>query len=360
MINFFIDILSEYKLLKTLPYQPTKYNEVALILEDAPKAIIKELNLDEAVYKVQGSVGAGRWTDTPWISIFAKDITETAQEGFYIVYLFRKDLKGFYLSLNQGTTYITKKYKGKKPRTKMKKVAESLRENLIYDNKIFPLEEIDLVANTDNAKNYMAAHICGKYYDASSMPSKEQFVSDLKLLIEVYSGLKLLMANKSTEEMLDFHLQREEIEDTQYQSDVLVAPLTATPKKPQSVPTEAINKGKKGWKRNSSIAKEALQNENFLCEIDPNHLTFRSEVTNENFVEAHHLIPMKQQHQFSWSLDVPGNIASLCPNCHRRIHHANKKDRKGIVKKLYDKKVNELDVYGIDISLEELFNYYGC
>ncbi|MGH1276645.1 MrcB family domain-containing protein [Bacillus cereus] len=68
---------------------------------------------------------------TPWISIFDKEITETAQKGVYVVYLVRKDLQGFYLSLNQGTTYIGDKYKGQKPKDQMRKIAESLRGDLI-------------------------------------------------------------------------------------------------------------------------------------------------------------------------------------------------------------------------------------
>ena len=39
--------------------------------------IIRE-HLPENVYKVKGSVGAGRWTDVPWIAVFDKRITISA------------------------------------------------------------------------------------------------------------------------------------------------------------------------------------------------------------------------------------------------------------------------------------------
>lgn len=38
---------------------------------------------DEEIYKVKGSVGAGRWTDVPWIAVFDKRITTSAQKGVY-------------------------------------------------------------------------------------------------------------------------------------------------------------------------------------------------------------------------------------------------------------------------------------
>ncbi|MGH1276646.1 MrcB family domain-containing protein [Bacillus cereus] len=82
---------------------------------------------------------------------------------------------------------------------------------------------MDLAADNKNPKNYMAAYICGKYYAASNIPSDEKLFSDLKELLAVYSQLKSLMMGKGIEEMLGFYLQEEEIEDIQYQSDILVA-----------------------------------------------------------------------------------------------------------------------------------------
>ncbi|MCE0554185.1 restriction endonuclease [Bacillus thuringiensis] len=34
------------------------------------------------------------------------------------------------------------------------------------------------------------------------------------------------------------------------------------------------------------------------------------------------------QHDFENSLDVVGNIVSICPNCHRLIHYGRDKDKK--------------------------------
>ncbi|BAH44541.1 hypothetical protein BBR47_35640 [Brevibacillus brevis NBRC 100599] len=356
----FIEILNSYNNLRTTPYQPTASDEAKLLTNVAPTTIRAALNLDKRKYKVQGSVGAGKWTDTPWISVFDKEITESAQQGFYIVYLFRKDMRGVYLSLNQGTTYVASKFKGLNPKKKMKQIAENIRQSLDIDRTIFPNESIDLKASTTNAKNYTAAHICGKYYDALALPDDEQLKVDLKNLLKIYEQLKIQMAGRGTEEMLDYYLQKEEIEDTQFQSDVQVAEPSNTPLVPQPVPPQVESNGKQQWKRNASIAKEALRNEDYLCEVNNGHLSFTSAITNKNFVEAHHLIPMKLQALFSWSLDVPGNIVSLCPNCHRKIHHASKSERKELIEVLYSKKINRLKSFGIDIQLKDLLKAYAC
>lgn len=344
----------------SLPYKPTEQELAKFIEIDFPNLIADKLSIDTSKYVIKGSVGQGRWTDTPWIGIFDKNITNTAQKGFYIVYLFRKDMQGVYLSLNQGTKYIKEKYKGQKPKDKMRKISSNIRRNLTYDISEFPLDRIDLLTSTDNGTHYMATHICGKYYPAFNIPSGNELAYDLQKMITVYSQLKKMLIGKTVEEMLDFYLQQEDIEDLQYQNDVLLATAAITPRRPQVVPQQNLSSKRRIWKRSASVAKEALQKINYLCEVDYKHLTFKSGVTGENFVEAHHLIPIRLQNHFSWSLDVPGNIVSLCPNCHREIHHATKKEKKKLIKTLYEKRRDDLYDYDILVPLYDIYKFYGC
>ena len=65
----------------------------------------KELScIDRDVYIVKASYGAGKWAKVPWIAIFDKRITQSAQKGVYIVYLLNKDTQELYLTLNQAAT----------------------------------------------------------------------------------------------------------------------------------------------------------------------------------------------------------------------------------------------------------------
>lgn len=110
------------------------------------------------------------------------------------------------------------------------------------------------------------------------------------------------------------------------------------------------------WGRNPSIAKIALEEASYMCELDDSHQTFISKVTGKNFVEAHHLIPMEQQDNFDVSLDVPENILSLCPNCHRLFHHSN--NFKDVLKYFFLQREKGLNERGIFISFEELLKCY--
>lgn len=78
-------------------------NEVSeLITRTIPQKISSYL--DDSKYLVNGSVGKGRATKTPWIAILDKEITTSTREGVYIVFLFSSDYKHVYLTFNQGTT----------------------------------------------------------------------------------------------------------------------------------------------------------------------------------------------------------------------------------------------------------------
>ncbi|MCI4056417.1 HNH endonuclease [Bacillus cereus] len=97
-----------------------------------------------------------------------------------------------------------------------------------------------------------------------------------------------------------------------------------------------MESGREVWPRDPKKAKQAIKQAEFKCEIDDTHETFVSEASRKNYMEAHHLIPLRMQHDFENSLDVVGNIASICPNCHRLIHYGRDKDKKKVLELLFE------------------------
>lgn len=61
--------------------------------------------------KFDGSAGQSRWVRCPWVAIFDPLVTSSAQSGYYPVYLFREDMNGVYLSLNQAMTEAKSLYR---------------------------------------------------------------------------------------------------------------------------------------------------------------------------------------------------------------------------------------------------------
>ena len=69
-----------------------------VVSELITKTIPQEISfyLNDNNYLVNGSVGKGRATKTPWIAILDKEITTSTREGVYIVFLFSSDYKHVY------------------------------------------------------------------------------------------------------------------------------------------------------------------------------------------------------------------------------------------------------------------------
>lgn len=150
----------------------------------------------------------------------------------------------------------------------------------------------------------------------------------------------------------------ETFENEQYQRLIQQAISSKTEEIPQPIPNSKLTGVGKIWERNPKTAKEALEIANYSCEINNTHITFTSQKTGENFVEAHHLAPMKQQENFPNSIDVPANIISLCPNCHRAIHLAAYSEKEKMIKDLYNKRRLKLNKYNINITIDELLLMY--
>ena len=90
--------------------EPLKGHPLADFIRHTFPNLLKTFIINSEGYLVQGSAGQGNWARCPWIAVFDILITETAQTGYFPFYLFREDMKGVYLSLNQGVTEIKQKY----------------------------------------------------------------------------------------------------------------------------------------------------------------------------------------------------------------------------------------------------------
>lgn len=71
----------------------------------------------------------------------------------------------------------------------------------------------------------------------------------------------------------------------------------------------------------------------------------------KNYVEAHHLIPMQYQEKFDNSLDIHGNIVSICLVCHKKIHHGLFKNKKHILEILFKSRRERRIISEVNLTL---------
>ena len=150
--------------------------------------------LTENIYKVKGSVGAGSWADVPWVGVFDKRVTTSAQRGVYIVYLLNKSTKELFLTLNQGVTDVVTA-SNSKAADNLQNRAQSIR-SIIGS---FPGLESSLIGS--GSKDYDAGCIYYIKYTLNSLPEDEKLYSDLNKFIEAYKAYydKIFLVSEENE-----------------------------------------------------------------------------------------------------------------------------------------------------------------
>ena len=194
--NDFYKLMNEYnlELVEARRSENFKRSFAGLVRYDITEKIQK--NLGTTVYKVKGSVGAGRWTDVPWIAVFDKRITTSAQRGVYIVYLLNKDTKELFLTLNQGATDVAQggDSTGKLAFTGIasasnSKAAESLKNRAKnIRSEIGSFQGLGSDPIDTGSKAYDAGCIYYIKYTLDSLPEDEKLYSDLNKFIEAYKA----------------------------------------------------------------------------------------------------------------------------------------------------------------------------
>lgn len=110
------------------------------------------------------------------------------------------------------------------------------------------------------------------------------------------------------------------------------------------------------WNRSSIIKNQVIESSNYECEIDISHQTFLAKRTGKQYMEGHHLIPMKKQDAFECSLDVYANIVCLCPICHRLLHYGVDVNKQKLLNIMYATRNERLANSGIRLSKEEFIS----
>lgn len=193
MLSRFIDEYSA-ELLTARASEDYKRPFGNLVRKDIAGAL--QLHVDSNVYKVKGSVGAGRWTDVPWIAVFDKRITTSAQRGVYIVYLLNKDTKELFLTLNQGATDVAQGGGGGSDgklaftgiaSTNNKKTACMLISNAEHIRQKIGNDCALQYGNINTGSGaYDAGCIYYKKYTLSSVPDEKEICEDLNKFIDAY------------------------------------------------------------------------------------------------------------------------------------------------------------------------------
>lgn len=156
---------------------------------------------------VKGSMGQGNKNTYPWVSIMNSNVTNTTQKGLYIVYLFKKDMSGFYISLNQGITNFENLFKTKRYEYAMS-VANYFKSQ-IEGVSSFSSNEISLGGiRGDLGYGYERTNVLSKYYSSNNY-NDSLMVADLTELVNIYDLIIKHMETRSYDQIIKDVLSEE-------------------------------------------------------------------------------------------------------------------------------------------------------
>ena len=137
------------------------------------------------------SVGQGNWGAVPWIALLNTRITESTQEGVYVVFLITNDLERIFLTLNQGTTNLVNELGQREAHKRMLDVANKTRtliSNLLSAG--FALDnEIKLGGIGWRAKSYEIGTIAHIDFKTNELPDDLRMNEILEAVLDAYDGI---------------------------------------------------------------------------------------------------------------------------------------------------------------------------
>ncbi len=164
--------------------------EMSVVFRDLRAALTRSAAVSRyPTVNVQGSAGQGNWAHVPWVALLDSRVARSTQDGVYGVYLFRRDMTGVYLTLNQGVTAPRKQRGWPDARVflaaraaEVRTFAQPLRERgFALDN------AIDLRSDGLGA-DYQLSTIAHKFYARGELPEDEVLLQDLGAVLNAYEG----------------------------------------------------------------------------------------------------------------------------------------------------------------------------
>jgi 5-methylcytosine-specific restriction protein A len=275
-----------------------KHALASFLRNDLTKLVAKYANQFVPMLMVKGSVGQGNWSYGPWIGVLDPLVTSSVQQGYYVCYLFKEDMSGVYLSLNQGMTEAKKHY-GADAKTALMARAQNFRAMLGTKLSSDLTFEIDLAvgAPSNDAAFYQAGNICALYYQAASVPDDRILANDLALFLSLYQALI------ETEISVETALGEE---------DDLPAKSTM-----EDGTRFRIHKR---IERNANLVALVKKSKPHRCEVCSLDFGDRYGELGRGYIEAHHLRPVASIKGTRVTMDPKRDFALLCSNCHRMVH----------------------------------------
>jgi hypothetical protein len=138
--------------------------------------------------RVEWSAGKGEFARVPWIAIIDSREVEAPRGGIYCVFLFREDMSGVYVTMNQGVTIPKRELGPSEARRTLANRSLRIRA-LVSDlrDRSFTLDEHIDLRSAGLGAEYENSTIAYKLYEINQVPPDSELEQDLDALLIAYS-----------------------------------------------------------------------------------------------------------------------------------------------------------------------------
>lgn len=168
-------------------------NDIPNEMREWPAAQVDAARPFRGRLNVQGRDGTGLKTFVPWVRIHSPELSPSAQNGWYIVYLFRADGSGLYLCLSHGSTFFDGFTFIPRPLEEMRPLMDWARNLLSEEAAAAGFgTELDLSVTSGVALAYQDTTAFTKFYASEAIPDDDILAADaaaaVLLLGRIYSA----------------------------------------------------------------------------------------------------------------------------------------------------------------------------
>jgi MrcB-like, N-terminal domain/Domain of unknown function (DUF3883) len=168
-------------------------------IPDLLKAKLSNLRRNSGIkdLSIEGSDGTGLKSEVPWIRLYSPNQSKSAQDGWYVVFLFHANGEGVSLTLQHASTQNLSMNRGAdfRPRT-----SEQIRELMLWASKQIPNDSFNRIglkrsfslgARGRVGRSYEETNVCGFSYLKNFVPSDDEVFGDVVFLLKLLKVLYL-------------------------------------------------------------------------------------------------------------------------------------------------------------------------
>ncbi len=308
--------------------RPFKYtDEVREFTDTLREVFYDEFKIDRNQFLIKTSVGQGAWAEVPWLVVLDKEVTNKAENGYYVALLFSADMTSVHLVVGFGWMQFEREYGIKDGRGRIKQYAKHYADRLAFD-KSFSVGEIDLHSSGTLARGYeLGAMISKEYHLDQVLP--DSFKMDVGISMDVYKQLKEIVGSS----VLNVEIEEKDNSDDDFSKAVAKETFgEITDEKMQKLIDQVKGGTQKRRQqflnkivRNKKFAEYIKQRNSYICE-----LCGREPFIQKNgrpYAEADHIIPLGADTK---GVDLPVNMRCLCAQCHAVVTHGSIEEIKNL------------------------------